>query len=56
MERLSTVFQAEILTVSRCRYRFWGHVFLTPEDLDETKIGDLISLVHRAGLGLVALL
>ncbi|KYQ56398.1 hypothetical protein ALC60_04671 [Trachymyrmex zeteki] len=41
-------------TLACKRYRSWGNTFLMPEDLDGTKIGDFISLVHGTGLSWTA--
>ena len=36
------------------RYRIWSDLFLKPEDLEEVRLGSLLSLVANTGLGLVS--
>ncbi|KYM97512.1 hypothetical protein ALC62_11806 [Cyphomyrmex costatus] len=32
------------------RYRSWGHMFMTPKDLEDAKVNNLISLVNDTRL------
>ncbi|KYM93641.1 hypothetical protein ALC62_15758, partial [Cyphomyrmex costatus] len=34
------------------RYKSWGHMFMTPMDLENAKVSSLISLVNNTRLGL----
>jgi hypothetical protein len=36
------------------RYRIWGSMFLTPEDLDKVRVSSLLRLVANTGLNLVS--
>jgi hypothetical protein len=45
------VCQYPVLTCKR--YRVWGSMFLKPEDVEKVRVGNLLSLVDNAGLGLV---
>ena len=36
------------------RYRIWGRMFLQPEDVENVRVGSLLSLVANTGLGLIS--
>ena len=35
-------------------YKVWGRMFLKSEDVEKVRVGSLLSLVDKAGLGLVS--
>jgi hypothetical protein len=36
------------------RYRIWGSMFLQSEDVENVRVGSLLSLVANTGLGLIS--